>query len=327
MFYIPGVLKRLDGVFLERSLVRWHRTRGAAQTYDLVDAHFGYPDGVGAVRFARRLRVPAFVTVRGLETDYLRKNGISGQLVAALREAAGCICVSRSLRDLLIHHGVEPHSTRVIPNGVDRRMFRPGDKWRARAQLGLEAGRPLIVSVGTLIALKRHHVLLQAMQGVRKAFPTVDLVVIGVERDEPSYLPSLKRMARDLSLGDAVRFIGAVPPDRVSTWLQAADAFALATAREGCCNAVLESLASGIPVVTTPAGDNPLFVRDGENGYLVPVDDVPATERALVKVLQATWDPVAISRGLPVGSWEDVAHQVVEFFKETLAVRRTLASP
>ena len=55
-------------------------------------------------------------------------------------------------------------------------------------------------------------------------------------------------------------FAGTLPPQEIAGWLQAADVFALATHREGCCNAVLEALACGIPVVTTPAGDNAVVV-------------------------------------------------------------------
>jgi glycosyltransferase involved in cell wall biosynthesis len=72
--------------------------------------------------------------------------------------------------------------------------------------------------------------------------------------------------------------------------------FALATSREGCCNAILEALAAGRPVVTTPAGDNAHFVRDGVNGCIVPIDDAAATAAALERTLsRPDWDAEAIS--------------------------------
>jgi glycosyltransferase involved in cell wall biosynthesis len=105
----------------------------------------------------------------------------------------------------------------------------------------------------------------------------------------------------------------------VAVWLRAADLFVLPTAREGCCNAILEALASGLPVVTTPVGDNARFVVDGTNGLIVPVDDVAGFAEAMVRGLaQLAWDPLQISRNLQVGQWDSVARQVVTFFEEQL---------
>ena len=131
-------------------------------------------------------RLPAFVTIRGLEHDYLKHPRIGPQLVTALMQATGCISVSHSLKTLVVQHGVPAENVRVIPNAVDRAMFCPGPQDEARRRLGLQPGIPLIVSVGTLIALKRHHVAIQAFLQVRDRFPTAQLVIIGVERDEPA---------------------------------------------------------------------------------------------------------------------------------------------
>ena len=117
-----------------------------------------------------------------------------------------------------------------------------------------------------------------------------------------------------------MRFVGRIPSAEVARWLQAADVFALATSREGCCNAILEALAAGRPVVTTPAGDNAHFVRDGVNGYVVPIDDAEATAAALERALsRKDWDAEAISAGLEVGGWDDVARDVLGFFRERVA--------
>jgi glycosyltransferase involved in cell wall biosynthesis len=119
-----------------------------------------------------------------------------------------------------------------------------------------------------------------------------------------------------------VTILGVVDQPRVADWLAAADVFALGTEREGCCNAVLEALAVGTPVVTTPVGDNGVFVRDGANGFIVPVDDVDALAHGLERALRhGQWDRVSISKDLlaQVGSWADVAAQVLGFFRSRLA--------
>ncbi len=88
--------------------------------------------------------------------------------------------------------------------------------------------------------------------------------------------------------------------------------------REGCCNAVIEALATGTPVITTPAGDNAHFVHDNRNGFIIPIGNVEACARALADVLDRAWDHEAISHELSVGSWDDVAEAILEFFLQCL---------
>lgn len=318
MFYLPGVLKSLDSRWLARSARRRIELLRQGRRIHLIDAHFGYPEGVGCVRLGQALGLPVFVTVRGSETDLLPTPGIGPQLVRALNAANGCISVSHALRDLAIEHGVDAGRIRVIPNAVDRGVFRPAPPEAARRALGLDPAAPLVVSVGHLIAGKRHHVLVRAFSGLQRLHPRAQLAIIGGPAYERSYPGELARLVTDLGLGSQVRLLGRVPQPLVSTWLQAASVFALATHREGCCNAVLEALAAGRPVVTTPVGDNTHFVREGVNGFLVGVDDVESLGRALAAALARGWDPQAISRGLEVGDWGEVARQVVDFFEERL---------
>ena len=317
MFYVPKFLKTLDAMWLRRSIEATAATMHRRGGIDLIDAHFGYPDGAACVKIAAQLGVPSFITVRGVENEYLSIPGIGEQLAAALRSATACICVSHSLRELIVRHGVAAERATVIHNAIDREAFRPGDLAAARAGVGVPGQVPLIVSVGHLVVRKRHHVLIEAFARLKRRHPEARLAIIGAAAFEPEYPERLRRLARELSVEDSVRFVGNVPQPQVVQWLRAADVFALGTEREGCCNAVLEALACGLPVVTTAAGDNLWFVRDGVNGYIVPVDDAGAIEAALVRSLaRADWDRGRISRELPVGSWNDVGREVVEFFRE-----------
>ena len=320
MLYLPGVLKSLDGRWLSRSVSGAIRRMKAEGQIDVVDAHFAFPDGVGCVRVARRLGIPVFVTVRGVEVDQLQRRSLRRQIVAALGAATGVVSVSHTLRDVLVNAGVDGSVIRVIPNAVDRKMFRPGERGEARLRLGLPPDGRLVVSVGNLVELKRHDVLVEALARARQDVPDLMLAILGGGDAQRGYSARLEGLAAHLGLGDAVRIVGRVPASRVADWLQASNLFALATSREGCCNAVLEALACGIPVVTTPAGDNAHFVRDGVNGRLVPIDDAEALARALVETLRRdTWDPRSISATLAVGDWNSVGRQVIDFFTERMA--------
>lgn len=325
MFYLPKFFKTLDSSWLCRSLMPQLKALQANESLDVIDAHFGYPDGVACVRAGQMLGIPVFITIRGVEEDYLNNRSIARQLRQALKMADGCIAVSHSLRELAIEEGVSPDRVRVIQNAVDRRLFRPGDRTAARLAVSSvsEGDTRLVVSVGNLLSVKRHHVLIRAFADLLKVQPAARLVIIGAATHEPRYPGELKNLCEQLNVAPHVTFAGKLPPEDVAVWLQAADVFSLASRREGCCNALLEALAIGLPVVTTPVGDNKWFVREGQNGYLVPVDDHRAMAKALeVALTRSDWDRHRISSRLEVGNWDTVASKVLDFFAERADIAR-----
>lgn len=322
MLYVPGVLKSLDGFWLARSIAHQVSAMHRDRPVDALDAHFGFPDGAGCWRVGNRLGIPVFITLRGFEQERVRLRVIGAELVNAMRKATGCVAVSHSLQEMAILHSVDPRRVHVIQNAVDASLFSPGESEDSRRRLGVSPKSRLLVSVGHLIRRKRHHVLLEAFAALRKEFPDAMLAIIGARADEPDYPELLASSARSLGVQEHVRFVGNVPQNVVVDWLRAADVFTLLTAREGCCNAVLEALAVGVPVVTTAAGDNAEFVKSGENGAIVPIDDAHATAQAVVAALhRRDWNRERISADLraKVGSWQVVAERVIEFFNARLA--------
>jgi teichuronic acid biosynthesis glycosyltransferase TuaC len=324
MFYVPGVLKFADAMWMERAIGRRIEEMHAQQPIDVIDAHFGYPEGAACMRIARRLGIPTFVTIRGFENEFASRAGVGPQLIAAMRAATGCISVSHSLKELATRLGVAEDRVRVVHNAIDAKLFHSGPRDQARSQLGIDPRQPLVVSVGHLISRKRHHVLIEAFARVRERMPEARLAIMGAPSFEQQYPGQLEAQIGALGLREHVRILGNIPPTTVATWLRAADVFALGTAREGCCNAVLEALASGLPVVTTPAGDNAWFVEEGISGHIVPVDDVAAmADRVGTALARPDWDRTGIARKLTqqVGSWDRVAASVIEFFNERLGAR------
>jgi glycosyltransferase involved in cell wall biosynthesis len=328
MLYLPYVLKSADGMWLARAVAPVLARLHAERPIDVIDAHFGYPEGVGCQRVARQLGLPLFITIRGFENEYLQKPVIGDQLRTAMRKATGCICVSHSLRAMSLQQGVAADRLGVVHNAIDGNTFSYDTPRAARERLGLPLEQRLVVSVGHLVSRKRHHILIEAFARLRACHPDARLVILGARSFEVAYPGQLVALARRLGIEDAVTFAGNRPPTEVADWLRAADVFALGTAREGCCNAVLESLAVGAPNVTTPAGDNTHFVRDGHNGFIVPIDDAPAMAAALERALQVSWDREAIARALhaDVGSWDRVAQNVLEYMSRQLDAPQALAS-
>ena len=325
MFYLPAVLKRLDSFWLRRSVSRFISALKRRGELNLIDAHFAYPDGVGCIELAARLDVPVFVTFRGVEQDLLDDPAIAALMRRIIPKATGCICVSHSLREVAMQYDADPDGIAVIHNAVDRELYRPGDKLGARERLGVDATGKIIVAVGNLLSVKRHDTLIGALPGVLANNPDTRLVIVGGAMHEARHPGQLADLCRTLGIEDKVVFTGKLAAPTVADWLKAADVFALGSRREGCCNAVLEALASGLPVVTTPVGDNPWFVKDGINGTLVPVGDAEAMAARLDTALNADWDPQQISDGLTIGSWDDVATDILNFYRDRLDVRTTVS--
>lgn len=319
MAYVPGVAKCLDGWFYARSLRQTLRELRRSFPFDLIDAHFEYPDAVGAVRVARELGVPVCVTLRGKLISQSRYRLRAPQIRRMLRGADGLTAVAGSLRDVAIALADEPLDIRVIPNGVDEAVFHRIDQAEARRALGLADGPRYIVSVGHLQELKGFHRLIEVMPAVRKAAGDVRLLLVGGATAERAYPAMLEERTRELTLDGVVQQLGRQPQDRVNLLLNAADCFALATRSEGCCNAILEATCAGAPVVTTAVGGNPELVHSAELGLLVPFGDADALRDALIAALRYGWDRDRIASVGRRRSWDQVARETLAYYEEILA--------
>jgi glycosyltransferase involved in cell wall biosynthesis len=326
MFYLPGVVKGLDGFWLRNCLLAELRRGRRDRRVDLIDAHFEYPEGVGSVQAARVLGLPVFVTLRGLLTKYLKSPSRRSQCLRALREATGIISVAHSLKRTAEANGIDGSKIRVLPNAVDSQTFAPGPRAEARAALGIGPEETRIVTVGHVQPVKGQVDLVAALALVKARRGLAQLVMIGDDRYDPSYTRMVRDRIAEAGLEAEVSLLGSQPPERVATWLRAADLFVLPTHHEGCCNAVLEALACGTPVVTTPVGDNADYVGEA-SGFITPVGDVPALAGAIVAALDRPWDRPAIAAPVTARTWDHVAEETVAFFRERLEARSAVAVP
>lgn len=318
MFYFPGVLKGLDGYWVKRAVMPLIRAVAADEPVDLIDAHFGYPEGVGCVMAAQELGLPVFITMRGLERQILDCHWRRSQLLWALQQCTGIICVAHALSDLARSQGIAAAKLRVIPNAVEREIFHPGCQNESKRRLGIATEHRLIISVGMFERRKGQHLLLEAFHRLCQRDPTIRLALIGGRTHERGYPELIENTVSNLGLQELVLRPGSQPPARVAMWLRAADLFVLPTYDEGCCNAILEALACGLPVVTTAVGDNATHVAPPERGLLVPPGDVNSLTNAVETALAMTWDREAISEYQSRYTWDAVARQTAAFFRERL---------
>lgn len=279
--------------------------------FDVIDAHYLYPDGVAAVMLARHFGKPVVLTARGSDTSQWPQMALPGRWIRwAVARADALIAVSEGLKQGLVALGVPADKVTVLRNGVDLDAFRPPvDRAAARAALGVTG--PVLVSVGALVERKGHHLTIEAL----RSLPGHTLLIAG-EGPERAALESL---AERLGVADRVRLLGAVPHAELPRLYGAADAMVLASSREGWANVLLESMACGTPVVTSPAWGSREAVRAASAG-LVLDETTPATIAAGVRQLLAVPPARAATRAYAEAfGWDETSAGQLALFREVLA--------
>jgi glycosyltransferase involved in cell wall biosynthesis len=302
---LPGLGRSLDGwsmALCTWALMRHLRNRHGVR---LIDAHFAYPSGWAAVRLGRWLGLPACVTLRGTEVRQMATPALRPRVLQAVQGARQVISVSDSLRQLMVRAGVAADHIEVIGNGVDLSRFQRLPREAARAQLGLPADAPVLVSVGGLVERKGFHRVIAVLPALRERFPGLRYLVVGGPSPEGNIEARLREQVQALGLQAHVTFTGPLPPEALSVPLSAADVFVLATANEGWANVFLEAMACGLPVVTTEVGGNREVVSSPELGSVVPFGDEAALREALAQALQHPWNRERIVDHARANTWDE----------------------
>ncbi len=312
-FYLPGLMKHRDGHFLARGLCKFIATM--EKQPDLLDAHFAFPTGFGAVAVGKKLDIPVCITLRGTLSSYAN-DARRVMLKKTLLGADRIIAVADSLGQLAEEIAGKQLDVRIIGNGVDIQMFRPNQKSSARIALGFDPDDPILLTVGGLVPRKGVHRVLEVLPSVLKKHPRLRYVVVGGGGVEGDFQRQIRQMINELGLSNVVRLVGPVAHENLPSYYAAADLFCLPTSNEGWANVLQESLACGRPVVTTNVGGNQEVVGREENGLVVPFGDRQALEHAILDGLTRNWDPTQISEWGRRRSWLDVGKEVAEVFRE-----------
>ncbi|MBI5329051.1 MAG: glycosyltransferase [Betaproteobacteria bacterium] len=312
---IPGLLKRWDSLFMALGSYLTVRRLQRRLGCNLIDAHFGWPDGHAATWLGRWLGLPVSITLRGSELVHTRTPAKARRLGQAMQRATRVFAVSRELCDLAIRLGADAAKASVVGNAVDSERFRPEPRAEARARYGLAAeDGPVLVSVGWLVEGKGFHRVIACLPELLQRHPNLSLLVVGGPSPSENMEPRLRAQVAELGLEARVRFLGALPQTELRWALSAADVFVLSTRREGWANVLLEAMACGLPVVTTRVGGNPEVVCRDELGELVPFDDPAALRDAITRSLEREWDRAAIRAHAVANSWDSRVAVLCEHF-------------
>jgi len=275
--------------------------------FDLIDAHYFYPDGVAAVMLGAVLKKPVVITARGTDVNFIPRYVLPRrQIIWAANRASAIIAVSKSLKEAIVSTtGINPESIEVLRNGVDLKMFRPVDRDTTRTQLNLRA--PTLLSVGQLIERKANHLIIEAL----RQLPEFVLLLAG---DGPER-GRLQSLAVQFEVANRVRFLGSIPHKDLPKIYSSADALVLASSREGWPNVLLEAMACGTPVIASNVWGNPEVVAAPEAGCLMESrtsDGIAAAVRMLFSALPKR---SATRQYAEHFSWQDVSVGQLKLFE------------
>jgi len=315
-FSVPGLFKSLDGFFM--ALGSWwllNKLKKQHQ-FDLIDAHFAYPDGYAASLLGKWFKIPVTITLRGTEVPLSKMPARKEKMMLALDNATKVFSVANSLKEHVVKLGADPDKIEVVGNAVDTGKFYPVDKQEAKKQLDISETAKVIVSVGALVERKGFHRILEVMPALLKKFPDVVFLIVGGNSPEGGIQPRLEKQVETNNLQKHVRFLGALPASELKVPLSAADVFVLATANEGWANVFLEAMACGLPVVTTDVGGNQEVVNNTDLGIIVPFGDPEALEKGLLEALKKQWDKEKILNYAKQNNWEKRVSVLCENFNK-----------
>jgi glycosyltransferase involved in cell wall biosynthesis len=203
-----------------------------------------------------------------------------------LHRACRIIAVSRFTKwELTNYYKIPAGKIKVIHNGVNTQKFQPAvDKHKIKQELGFNPDDIAILSVGRLYARKGLFTLIESMSAVVKRFKNAKFIISG--KGQSDEMRKLIAHAEKLGVKENIIFTGYYPDKKLPKLYQAADLFAFSTFYEHHPFAVLEALATGLPVVTTWVGGIPETIESGKNGFLVKPFDATQLSDKIIYLLE-----------------------------------------
>jgi D-inositol-3-phosphate glycosyltransferase len=219
---------------------------------------------------------------------------------------------------IIRHYGATPGQVRVIPCGIDLKLFKPQDQQQAREKLGLRRHQPVLLFVGRLDPFKGPDLLLRTAAMMEEK---AQIVIVGGKSSNDEDMKQLKELAAQLKISKRVHFIGARPQYELPAIYSAADVTVIPSYHESFGLAAVESLACCTPVVATRAGGLRTVVQNNETGFLVPRGPGFFAER-LDSLLQ---NPVLLKQMSKAArpsvlqfSWKNVASKVQDICEDVI---------
>jgi teichuronic acid biosynthesis glycosyltransferase TuaC len=279
-FSLPGGLGLpTAGAFLYAGLLTQVRALHRSKPISIIHAHAPLPCGHAAALLSRELGVPFVVTVHGL--DAFSTNQVGGHAGRwckrvsqwVYRSAHQVICISEKVREQVVQ-GAAPVNSVVVYNGVDPQVFSPREA---------PPGADVLLSVGTLIPIKGHELLLRAFAAIHGRFSNLSCEIIG----EGPQLSRLSALAAELNIGSKTRFLGRQSRSQLAEAMRRCTIFALPSRYEGLGCVYLEAMSDEKPVIGCRRQGIEEVILHGSNGWLMEAGDLPGLAGALSTLLES----------------------------------------
>jgi len=263
------------GAFLFARIVGRARELHRVQPVDLIHAHGALPCGHAAMLLSRELNLPFVVSVHGLDAfSTVQVAGRCGKWCRRISQhtynaSRRVICISERVREQVLEGVRRTGRTSVVYNGADPELFSPG---------GQDSSDDLMVlSVGNLIPIKGHDLLIRAVASLAAEFPSLILEIIGEGPDRSS----LQALAQSLGIVERVRFLERQSRQKLALAMRRCTIFALPSRYEGLGCVYLEAMSAGKPVIGCRGQGIAEIIQHGSNGFLVG----PGNEKELTLAL------------------------------------------
>lgn len=290
---VPVTEYRIARLYGARTLRTQWRLAGEIRRHEVQIVHsYNLYGNVFTIPAARLARAPvAIASIRSLGDMF---TPLQWRVQRQVCRFADCVLVnSDAIRRALIAEGYAADRIAVIRNGLDldRLTCTPGGGERFRRQAGLPDDAPLVAVLARISPIKGLEYFLEAVVPLARRFPAARFAVVGAGYMLPDgrggtrdYQAELQRMATRLGLDGRLVFTGI--REDVADVLSQVTVSVLPSLSEGLPNAVLESMAAGVPVVASRVGGIPEAVDDGRTGLLVPARDSAALATAIGTLLE-----------------------------------------
>jgi len=277
--------------------------------FDLIDAHYYYPDGVAAIILGKIFKKPVTITARGTDINLIPQYSLPKKMIAwAAKNATASITVCEALKKEMVRLGADKTKIHPFRNGVDLDLFKPKDRNKLREEHKINTS--CLLTVGHLVERKGHHLIIEAM----KDLPNCILLIAGDGEQQVA----LEQLVDKYALQQRVKFLGALNHQQLVDMYNIADILILASSREGWANVLLESMACGTPVVATNIWGTPEVINRHEAGVLINERSAKAIVGGVKKLLNNYPSRLKTREYAEKFSWQETTESLMELFFEII---------